>query len=83
MRGKRRDSMLLGKIGGIPLELEDEQVSKLVKMFVKELVATSLDMYSDEATMNKILETSMMMSQKIYETIEKMNNVVDDTESTT
>ena len=75
--------MLLGKIGGIPLELEDEQVSKLVKMFVKELIASSLDMYSDEATMKKILETSMMMSQKMYETIEKMNNnVVDDTEST-
>ena len=75
--------MLLGKIGGIPLELEDEQVSKLVKMFVKELVAASLDMYSDEATMKKILETSMMMSQKIYETMEELNNVVDDTESTT
>ena len=75
--------MLLGKIGGIPLELEDEQVSKLVKLFVKELVAASLDTYSDEATMKKILETSMMMSQKIYETMEKMNNVVDDTKSTT
>ena len=74
--------MIVGKIGGIPLELEDEQVSKLVKLFVKELVAASLDMYSDEATMKKILETSMMMSQKIYETMEKMN-VVDDTESTT
>ena len=74
--------MLIGKIGGIPLELEDEQVNKLVKMFVKELVAASLDMYSDEATMRKILETSMAMSQKIYEKMEKMN-VVDDTESTT
>ena len=74
--------MLIGKIGGIPLELEDEQVSTLVKMFVKELVSASLDMYSDEDTMKKILETSMMMSQKIYETMEKMN-VVDDTESTT
>lgn len=77
--------MIVGKIGGIPLELEDEQVNKLVKMFVKELVAASLDMYSDEATMNKIFETTMTMSQKMYETIEKMNNdnVVDDTESTT
>ena len=75
--------MIVGKIGGIPLELEDEQVNKLVKMFVKELVAASLDMYSDEATMNKILETTMTMSQKMYESIEKMNNVVDDTESTT
>ena len=75
--------MLLGKIGGIPLELEDEQVNKLVKMFVKELVAASLEMYSDEATMNKILETSMAMSQKIFEKIEEMNNVVDDTKSTT
>ena len=74
--------MLLGKIGGIPLELEDEQVSKLVKMFVKELVAASLDMYSDEATMSKILETSMAVSQKIYEMIEEMD-VVDDTKSTT
>lgn len=74
--------MVVGKIGGIPLELEDEQVSKLVKMFVKELVAASLDMYSDEATMSKILEISMTMSQKMYETIEKMN-VVDDTKSTT
>ena len=74
--------MLIGKIGGIPLELEDEQVSKLVKMFVKELVAASLDMYSDEATMKKILETSMAVSQKMYEIIEEMN-VVDDTESTT
>ena len=74
--------MLLGKIGGIPLELEDEQVNKLVKMFVKELVAASLEMYSDEATMKKILETSMMISQKMFETMEKMN-VVDDTESTT
>ena len=74
--------MVVGKIGGIPLELEDEQVSKLVKMFVKELVRASLDMYSDEATMNKILETSMMISQKMYETMEKMDNKVDDTEST-
>ena len=74
--------MIVGSIGGIKLELEDEQISKLVKMFVKELIAESLDMYSDEATMSKILETSMMMSQKIYETMEKMNNV-DDTESTT
>ena len=75
--------MLVGKIGGIKLELNEEEVSKLVKMFVKELIAASLDMYSDEATMNKIFETSMTMSQKMYETIEKMNNVVDDTESTT
>ena len=75
--------MLVGKIGGLKLELNDEEVSKLVKMFVKELIAASLDMYSDEATMNKIFETSMTMSQKMYETIEKMNNVVDDTESTT
>lgn len=74
--------MLIGKIGGIKLELDDEQVSKLVKMFVKELVSASLDMYSDEATMNKILETTMAMSQKMYETIEKMD-VVDDTKSTT
>ena len=77
-----RSIMVVGSIGGIKLELEDEQVSKLVKLFVKELIAASLDMYSDEATMSKILETSMMMSQKIYETMEKMN-VVDDTESTT
>ena len=75
--------MIVGSIGGIKLELEDEQISKLVKMFVKELIAESLDMYSDEATMNKILETSMAVSQKMYEMIEKMNNGVDDTESTT
>ena len=75
--------MIVGSIGGIKLELEDEQISKLVKMFVKELIAESLDMYSDEAKMNKILETSMAMSQKMYEIIEKMNNGVDDTESTT
>ena len=75
--------MLIGNIGGIPLELEDEQVNKLVKLFVKELVAASLDMYSDEATMNKILETSMAVSQKMYEIIEQMNNEVDDTKSTT
>ena len=75
--------MLIGTIGGIPLELDDEQVGKIIKMFIKDLIAASLDTYSDEATMKKILETSMMMSQKIYETMEKMNNVVDDTESTT
>ena len=75
--------MLIGTIGGIPLELDDEQVGKIVKMFVKDLIAASLDTYSDEATMSKILETSMMMSQKIYEEMEKMNNVVDDTKSTT
>ena len=74
--------MLVGKIGGIPLELDDEQVGKIVKMFVKDLIAASLDTYSDEATMSKILETSMRMSQKIYESMEQMNNVVDDTEST-
>ena len=74
--------MKVGKIGGIPLELDDEQVGLLVKMFVKELVAASLDMYNDEATMSKIFETTMTMSQKMYETMEKMN-VVDDTESTT
>ena len=75
--------MLIGTIGGIPLELDDEQVGKIIKMFIKDLIAASLDTYSDEATMSKILETSMMMSQKIYESMEKMNNVVDDTESTT
>ena len=75
--------MLIGKIGGIPLELEDEQVNKLIKMFVKDLISASLDMYSDADTMNKILETTMKMSQKMYEAIEEMNNVVDDTESTT
>ena len=75
--------MLIGKIGGIPLELEDEQVNKLVKMFVKDLISASLDMYSDADTMNKILETTMAMSQKMYETLEKMNNGVDDTEYTT
>ena len=74
--------MLIGTIGGIPLELDDEQVGKIVKMFVKDLIAASLDTYSDEATMSKILETSMRMSQKIYEEMEKMN-VVDDTKSTT
>ena len=74
--------MIVGSIGGIKLELEDEQISKLVKMFVKELVSASLDMYSDADTMNKIFETTMAMSQKMYETLEKMNNV-DDTESTT
>ena len=74
--------MVVGKIGGISLELDDEQVENIVKMFVKELIAASLDMYSDEATMNKIFETTMAMSQKMYETLEKMN-VVDDTKSTT
>ena len=74
--------MLLGKIGGIPIEIEEEQVNKLVKMFVLELISASLDMYSDEATMNKIFETTMAMSQKMYEAIEKMNEV-DDTKSTT
>ncbi len=73
--------MLIAKIGGIPLELDDEQVSKVIKIFVKELIAASLDVYSDEATMNKIFETTMTMSQKMYETLEKMNEV-DDTKST-
>ena len=75
--------MKLGSIAGMPLELDDEQVGKIVKIFVKELIAASLDVYSDEATMNKIFETTMAMSQKMYETIEKMNDVVDDIESTT
>ena len=75
--------MIVGKIGGINLELDDEQVSKVIKMFVKELIAASLETYSDEATMNKIFETTMSMSQKIYQELEEMNNVVDDTKSTT
>lgn len=75
--------MIVGKIGGINLELDDEQVSKVIKMFVKELIAASLDMYSDEDAMNKIFETTMSMSQKIYQELEEMNNVVDDTKSTT
>ena len=74
--------MIVAKIGGIKLELDDEQVGILVKLFVRELVSASLDMYSDEATMNRILETAVAMSQKMYETIEKMD-VVDDTKSTT
>ncbi len=77
------DYMVVGKFGGIQLEIDDEQVSKLVKIFVKEMVSASLDMYSDEDTMNKILETTMALSRKMYEEIEKMNNVVDDTKSTT
>lgn len=73
--------MLIGKIAGIELELDDEQVSELVKMFVKELVSASLDAYSDADNMNKILEATMVLSQKMYETFEKMD-VVDDTKST-
>ncbi len=73
--------MLIAKIGGVPLELDDEQVSKLINLFVKELISASLDMYSDEDTMNRIFETTMTMSQKMYETLEKMNEV-DDTKST-
>ena len=75
--------MIVGNIGGIKLELDDVEIRKLVKMFVKELIASSLDMYSDEAAMSKIFETTMTMSQKMYEELEKMNNAVDDTESTT
>lgn len=52
-------------------------------MFVKELVAASLDVYSDEATMSKILETTMTLSQKIYQELEETEYVVDDTKSTT
>ena len=75
--------MIVGNIGGIKLELDDVEIRKLVKMFVKELIASSVDMYSDEAAMSKIFETTMTMSQKMYEELEKMNNAVDDTESTT
>ena len=75
--------MIIAKIAGVPVEVDDEQVGKVVKMFVKELIAASLDVYSDEATMNKIFETTMKMSQKIYQELEEMNNVVDDTKSTT
>ena len=75
--------MIIAKIAGVPVEVDDEQVGKVVKMFVKELIAASLDVYSDEATMNKIFETTMRMSQKIYQELEEMNNVVDDTKSTT
>ena len=75
--------MIIAKIAGVPVEVDDEQVGKVVKMFVKELIAASLDVYSDEATMNKIFETTMSMSQRMYEELEKMNNVVDDTKSTT
>ncbi len=73
--------MIVGNIGGIKLELDDVEIRKLVKIFVKELIAESLDMYSDEAAMSKIFETTMTMSQKMYETLEKMNEV-DDTKST-
>ena len=75
--------MIIAKIAGVPVEVDDEQVGKVVKMFVKELIAASLDVYSDEDTMNKIFETTMRMSQKIYQELEEMNNVVDDTKSTT
>ena len=75
--------MIIAKIAGVPVEVDDEQVGKVVKMFVKELIAASLETYSDEATMNKIFETTMRMSQKIYQELEEMNNVVDDTKSTT
>lgn len=74
--------MKLGTIAGMPLEVEEEAIEKIVKIFVKELITESLESYNDEATMNKILETTMMMSQKMVEEIEKIN-VVDDTKSTT
>lgn len=74
--------MIVAKIGGVPLEIDDEQISKLVKTFVKEMIAASLDTYNDADTMNKILETTMLLSKKMHEEIEKMN-VVDDTKSTT
>lgn len=57
--------MILGKIAGMPLEVEEEAIEKVIKIAVRELVAATLELYDSDEFVERISTLSAKISEKI------------------
>ena len=57
--------MKLGKIAGMPLEVEEEAIEKVIKIAVRELVAATLELYDSDEFVERISNLSAKISEKI------------------
>ena len=61
--------MLVGKIAGVPLEIEDEAIEKIIKIAVRELAAITLELYNSNEFVERVIEVSTKISEKILNDI--------------
>ena len=57
--------MKLGTIAGLPLEVEEEAIEKVIKVAVRELVAATLELYDSDEFVERISNLSAKISEKI------------------
>ena len=61
--------MKLGTIAGMPLEIEDEAMERIIKIAVRELAAITLELYDSNEFVERVIEVSTKISEKIYNDI--------------
>ena len=61
--------MKLGTIAGMPLEIEDEAIEKIIKIAVRELAAVTLELYNSNEFVERLTEVSTKISEKILNDI--------------
>lgn len=61
--------MKLGSIAGMPLEIEDEAIEKIIKIAVRELAAMTLELYNSNEFVERLTEVSTKISGKILNDI--------------
>ena len=57
--------MKLGKIAGMPIEVEDEAIEKVIKIAVRELVTATLELYDSDEFVERISNLSAKITEKI------------------
>ena len=67
--------MKLGSIAGMPLEIEDEAIEKIIKVAVRELAAITLELYNSNEFVERIAEVSTKISEKILNDMLEEDNV--------
>lgn len=57
--------MKLGTIAGMPVEVEDEAIEKVIKIAVRELVTATLELYDSDEFVERISNLSTKITEKI------------------
>ena len=61
--------MKLGSIAGMPLEIEEEALEKIIKTAVRELAAITVELYNSDEFVERLTEVSTKISEKIFNDI--------------
>ena len=61
--------MKLGTIAGMPLEIEEEAIEKIIKIAVRELAAITLELYNSNEFVERVIEVSTKISEKMLNDI--------------